>query len=69
VRSGRTRTMPVRLVALGAFTFIILAVAIVSVATASWRWAVAAEALVLIWFGFDIALLRCARKSGSASKE
>ena len=60
--------MPRRLVALGAFTFLILAVAIVSVATESWHWAVAAEVLILIWFGLEIALPRIARKSGGASK-
>jgi hypothetical protein len=60
--------MPRRLVALGAFTFLILAVAIVSVATESWRWVVAAEVLILIWFGLEIALPRIGRKSGAASK-
>ncbi len=60
--------MPTRLVALGAFTFLILAVAVVSVATGSWHWALAAEALVLIWFGLEIALGRIARNSGRASE-
>ena len=68
MRSGQTRTMPVRLVVLGAFTFIILAVAAVSVTTGSWHWAVAAEVLILIWFGLELALPRMARKSGRVSK-